>query len=133
VTPVIIVASALLLVLDIVGAFARQPLGFPYSPLGVLSLVIYFAVGLVGAWRTRFVVGVAAAAMVGLLDSALGPLVAWLIGPGPVGQTIEEPGIYAYGVTVVTLTAAAAGLIGATAGAWLERRRGLRGSGVLPH
>jgi hypothetical protein len=132
VTPIILAASVTLVVLDIVGALAGRPLGFPYSSLGVVSLLIYLAVGLVGAWRANFTVGVVAAAIVGLLDGTLGPLLAWLIGPGPVGQTFTEPRIFAYGITVVTATAAAAGLIGSLAGTWLERRRGLRSSGVVP-
>jgi hypothetical protein len=127
VAPIILAASATLVVLDIVGAFAGKPLGFPYSSLGVLSLLIYLAVGLLGAWRANFTVGVVAAATVGFLDGTLGPLLAWLIGPGPVGQTITEPRIFAYGITVITATATAAGLIGSLAGSWLERRRGLRG------
>jgi hypothetical protein len=132
-TPVIIAAAALLLVLDIIGALARQPLGFPYSSLGAVSLLIYFTVGLMGAWRADFRLGVVAAVIVGFLDATLGPLVAWMIGPGPVGQTIAEPGIFAYGITVVTLTATGTGLVGAFAGSWLERRLGIRGSRVVPH
>jgi hypothetical protein len=132
VTPIILAASVTLVVLDMVGALAGRPLGFPYSSLGVVSLLIYLAVGLVGAWRASFTVGVVAAAIVGFLDGTVGPLLAWLIGPGPVGQTITEPRIFAYGITVVTATAAAAGLIGSLAGTWLERRRGLRSSGVVP-
>jgi hypothetical protein len=133
VTPIVLAASVFLVVLDIVGALAGQPLGFPYSPLSVVSLLVYFSVGLFLAWRAGFAVGLVAAAAVGFLDGTLGPLVAWLIGPGPMGQTIAEPRIFAYGITVVTATAAAAGLIGALAGRWLERRRGVRSSGVVPH
>jgi hypothetical protein len=133
VTPVIIAAAALLLPLDIVGALAGQPLGFPYTTLGAVSLLTYFTVGVMGAWRAQFGLGVIAAVIVGFLDATLGPLAAWMIGPGPVGQTIPEPRIFAYGITVVTLIAAGAGLIGAFAGSWLERRRGLRGSRVVPH
>jgi hypothetical protein len=132
VTPVVLAASVALVVLDIVGALAGRPLGFPYSSLGVVSLLIYLAVGLLGAWRANFTVGVVAAAVVGFLDATLGPLMAWLIGPGPVGQTVTEPRIFAYSITVVTATAAAAGLIGSLTGTWLERRRGLRSSGVMP-
>ena len=106
VTPVILAASALLLVLDIVGALVRHPLGFPYFPLGIVCLLTYFTVGLVAAWQEGVSVGVAAAAIVGFLDSTLGPLAAWFIGQGSLNQTIEEPGIFAYGITVVTLTAA---------------------------
>ena len=133
VTPIVLVASAFLLVLDIVGALAGQPLGFPYSPLSVLSLLTYLSVGLLAGWRAGFTAGLVAAAAVGFLDGTMGPMVAWLIGPGPVGQTIAEPRIFAYGITVVTATAAAAGLIGALAGRWLERRRGIRNSRVVPH
>jgi hypothetical protein len=129
--PVIVAAAVLLLLLDIIGALALQPLGFPYSSLGAVSLVTYFTVGLLGAWRAHFRFGVMAAVIVGFLDGTLGPLAAWLIGWGPVGQTITEPGIFAYGITVVTLTAGGAGLIGALAGSWLERRRGFRGSRVV--
>ena len=53
VTPVILAAAGLLVVLDIVGALAEQPLGFPYPPLGVVSLMVYASVGLIGAWRGR--------------------------------------------------------------------------------
>jgi len=133
VTPVVLAASALLVVLDIVGALVRHPLGFPYFPLGVVCLSTYFTVGLLSAGRAGMRVGVGAAAIVGFLDSTLGPLAAWFVGPGPVTQTIEEPRIFAYGITVVTLTAAATGFLGAGIGLWIERRRGLRGSRVLPH
>ena len=133
VTPVILVASALLVVLDIVGALVRHPLGFPYFPLGVVCLLTYFAVGFIAAGRAGLAVGVVAGAIVGFLDGSLGPLAAWFVGAGPVSQTIEEPGIFAYGITVVTLTGAAMGLLGAGIGIWLERRRGLRGSGMIPH
>jgi hypothetical protein len=106
--------------------------GFPYSSLGVVSLLVYLAVGLLGAWRANFTIGVVAAAIVGFLDGTLGPLMAWLIGAGPLGQTITEPRIFAYGITVVTAIAATAGLIGSVTGSWLERRRGLRSSRVVP-
>jgi hypothetical protein len=131
VTPVVLAAVGLLLVLDIVGALADNPLGFPYSPLSAVSLLTYLGVGLLGALRGGFLTGVAAAAAVGLLDGTLGPLTAWMAGSGPVGQTITEEGVFAYGIAVVTATAAAAGTMGALAGVWLERRRTLRaGSGI---
>jgi hypothetical protein len=92
----------------------------------MVSILIYLGVGLLGAWRANFMAGFVSAAVVGFLDSTLGPLLAWLIGPGPVGQTITEPRIFAYGITVVTATAALTGLLGAAAGSWLERRRTIR-------
>jgi hypothetical protein len=118
-------------VLDGVGELAGQPLGFPYSPLGVLSLVIYLSVGAVGSWRTNFGGGLLAAAVTGLLAGTVGPLAAWLIGSGPVAQEITEPRIFAYRIAVVTAVAAAAGLVGAVGGSWLERRRAVRRSGVV--
>ena len=124
--PIILAASAILVMLDVVGALARKPLGFPYASLGMVSILIYLGVGLLGAWRANFMAGFVSAAVVGFLDSTLGPLLAWLIGPGPVGQTITEPRIFAYGITVVTATAALTGLLGAAAGSWLERRRTIR-------
>ena len=133
VTPVIVAAAGLLLLLDIIGALARQPLGFPYSPVGVICILTYLTVGFFGAWRAGFLNGVVAALIVGFLDATLGPLAAWLIGPGPIGQTIQEPGVFAYGITVVTAIAGAAGVIGAFAGSRVERRRGLRNTGALPH
>jgi hypothetical protein len=48
------------------------------------------------------------------------------VGPGPVDQTVAEPGIFAYQIAVVTGTAAVLGLIGALASNWLERRRIIR-------
>ena len=125
VTPVIL-AAAFLLALDIVGAVAERPLGFPYPTLSVVSFLVYLAVGLLAAWRANFAVGGVSAAIVGFLDATLGPLVAWLIGQGPLGQTVTEPRVFAYGITVVTAIAAAAGLVGAAMGSWLERRRGSR-------
>jgi hypothetical protein len=127
VIPTILAATGLLIALDAVGALAERPLGFPYPPLSVVSFLVYLSVGVLGAWRGTFVTGVAAAALVGFLDATVGPLLAWLIGPGPLGQTIAESGIFAYSVTVTTVIAAAAGSIGAAAGSWLERRRGIRG------
>ena len=131
-TPVILAAVALLVALDAVGELAGQPLGFPYPPLGAVSLLIYFSVGALCSWRTGFSGGLFAATIVGLLAGTVGPLVAWLIGSGPVAQEVTEPRIFAYRITVVTAIAAASGLIGAAAASWLERRRTLRGSGVVP-
>lgn len=132
ITPVILAAVALLIALDAAGELTGQPLGFPYPPLGVVSLLIYLCVGAVCSWRTSFAGGVLAAAVVGVLAGTVGPLVAWLIGSGPVAGEVSEPRIFAYRIAVVTATAAAAGLIGAAAGSWLERRRGLRGSRFVP-
>jgi len=128
VIPVILGAAALLVALDIVGALTGRPLGFPYSRLGAVSLFVYLSVGVLGSLRAGVAVAMIAAASVGFLDGTLGPLAAWLVGPGPVGQSFSESRVFAYGITVVTATAAAAGLIGALAGTWLERRRGLRTS-----
>ena len=133
VTPVVLAAAALLVGVDVVGALAGKPLGFPYSPLGVVSLLVYILVGFIGAWRSSLPAGVVAAAIVGFLDATVGPLAAWLAGPGSLGQAITEPRIFAYAVAVGTGTAAVAGLVGAATGSWLERRRSLRGSGVVSH
>jgi hypothetical protein len=124
-TPVILAAVAVLVALDAVGELAGEPFGFPYPPFGVLSVLIYFSVGAVCSWRNGWAGGLLAATTVGLLAGTVGPLVAWLIGSGPVQQDVAEPRIFAYRVAVVTATAAAAGLLGAIAGSWLERRRGL--------
>jgi hypothetical protein len=132
ITPVILAAVALLVALDAVGELAGQPLAFPYPPLGVVSLLIYFTVGAVCSWRTGFGGGLLAATVVGLLSGTIGPLAAWLMGSGPVAQEVTEPRIFAYRISVVTAIAAASGLIGAAAASWLERRRTLRGSGVVP-
>jgi hypothetical protein len=133
VTPIVLAAAALLVLLDVIGELAGKPLGFPYSPLGMVSILIYLGVGALGAWRTNFERGLLAAALVGLLSGTFGPLVAWLMGAGPIAQETTEPRIFAYRIAVVTATAAAAGLLGAAAGSWLERRRGLRGSSrVVP-
>ena len=131
-TPIILAAVALLVALDAAGELTGQPLGFPYLPLGVVSLLIYFSVGAICSWRTGFGGGLLAATVVGLLAGTVGPLVAWLIGSGPVAQEITEPRIFAYRVAVVTVTAAVSGLIGAAAASWFERRRTLRSSGVFP-
>ena len=131
VTPVVLAAAGLLVALDIVGALAQRPLGFPYPSLGVLSLLVYLSVGLYGSWRAGFTAGVLGAAAVGLLDGTLGPLTAWMVGPGPVGQTVTEPGVFAYGAAVVTATAAGTGALGALAGSWLERRRAYRSSSIV--
>ena len=131
ITPVILAAAGLLVALDIVGALANRPLGFPYPSLGVVSLLVYASVGLYGSWRGSFAVGLLGAAAVGLLDGTLGPLAAWLVGPGPVGQTVTEPRVFAYGIAVVTATAAATGGVGALAGSWLERRRAFRSSSTV--
>jgi hypothetical protein len=129
VTPILL-AAAFLLLLDIVGALTERPLGFPYPALSVVSFLVYLVVGLLTAWRANFTAGVLSAATVGFIDATLGPLFAWLIGHGPLGQTVTEPRVFAYGITVVTAIAAAAGLVGAAMGIWLERRRGFRG--VVP-
>ena len=127
VLPILLVGAAVLVLMDVVGALTGRPLGFPYPRLGVVSLLVYFGVGAIGAWRGSFSDGLAAAILVGLLDGTLGPLAAWIVGPGPVDQAVAEPGIFAYQIAVMTGTAAAVGLIGAVAGSWLERRRVIRG------
>jgi hypothetical protein len=128
--PILLAGAAVLVLMDVVGALTGRPLGFPYPRLGVVSLLIYFAVGALAAWRGSFADGVAAGIVLGLLDATLGPVAAWLVGPGPVDQTVAEPGIFAYQIAVVTGTAAGMALIGALAGSWLERRRMIRG--VVP-
>lgn len=133
VTPVVLAAAALLIAVDVVGALAGKPLGFPYSPLRVVSLLVYVLVGFVGAWRASLAAGVVAATCVGFLDATVGPLAAWVAGPGSLGQAVTEPRIFAYAITVGTGTAALAGLVGAAVGSWLERRRSIRGSGVVSH
>jgi uncharacterized membrane-anchored protein len=128
VTPVILAAAGLLVLVDIIGALAGQPLGFPYSPLGAVSVLVYLAVGVLGCLRGSLGIGIVAAALVGFVDGTLGPLAAWLVGPGPVGQTVTEPRVFAYGIAVVTGTAIAAGVLGALVASWRERRRGIRTS-----
>jgi hypothetical protein len=130
VLPILLVGAAVLVLMDVVGALTGRPLGFPYPRLGVISLLVYFGVGAIGAWRGSFNDGLAAAILVGLLDGTLGPLAAWIVGSGPVDQAVAEPGIFAYQIAVLTGTAAAVGLIGALAGSWVERRRVIRG--VVP-
>jgi hypothetical protein len=127
VLPILLVGAAVLVLMDVVGALTGRPLGFPYPRLGVVSLLVYFGVGALGAWRGSFSDGLATAILVGLLDGTLGPLAAWIVGSGPVDQTVAEPGIFAYQIAVMTGTAAAVGLVGAVAGSWLERRRVIRG------
>lgn len=127
VLPILLVGAAVLVLMDVVGALTGRPLGFPYPRLGVVSLLVYFGVGALGAWRGSFSDGLATAIVVGLLDGTLGPLAAWIVGSGPVDQTVAEPGIFAYQIAVMTGTAAAVGLVGAVAGSWLERRRVIRG------
>ena len=131
VTPVILAAAGLLVLLDVVGALTGRPLGFPYSPLSTVSLLIYLSVGVVGALRVGVGAAAFAAAAVGFLDGTLGPLAAWMAGPGPVGQTITEPRVFAYGTTVVTATALVAGLVGALPAHWLDRRRNLRTASII--
>jgi hypothetical protein len=68
---------------------------------------------------------------VGFLDGTLGPLAAWMAGSGPMGQTITEPRVFAYGTAVVTGTALVAGLVGALPAHWLDRRRNLRTASII--
>jgi hypothetical protein len=124
--PVVLSAAGLLVLLEIIGALASRPLGFPYPPLGAVSLLIYATVGLLGALRAGVVPGALGAGLVGLLDGSLGPLGAWLVGPGPLSVTIDEPRVFAYRIAVVTATALAAGVVGALGGGWVERRRAFR-------
>ena len=126
VLPIVLVGVALLVLMDVIGALTGRPLGFPYPRLGVVSLLIYFGVGALGSRRGSFSDGLASAIIVGLLDGTVGPLAAWMVGPGPMDQTITEPGIFAYQIAIVTGTAAALGLLGAAVGTWFERRRVLR-------
>ncbi len=129
--PVVLSAAGLLVLLEIIGALASRPLGFPYPTLGAVSILIYATVGLLGSLRAGFIPGVLGAGLAGLLDGSLGPLGAWLVGPGPLSLTIVEPRVFAYRIAVVTATALAAGVAGALAGAWVERRRAFRsGPGV---
>jgi hypothetical protein len=125
--PIILVGVAVLVLMDVIGALTGRPLGFPYPQLGAVSLLIYFGVGALVSWRGTFSDGLAAAIIVGLIDGTVGPLAAWMVGPGPMDQTVTEPGIFAYQIAIVTGTAAGLGLLGAAAGTWLERRRVLRG------
>jgi hypothetical protein len=128
VAPIILTGAGSLVALDIIGALAGRPLGFPYSSLGGVSVLLYLLVGVFGSIRAGAGAGILAATAVGFLDATLGPLAAWMVGPGPVAQTVTEPRVFAYGIAVVTVSALAAGLVGALAAVWVERRRALRTS-----
>jgi hypothetical protein len=89
--PVVLSAAGLLVLLEIIGALASRPLGYPYPTLGAVSILIYATVGLLGSLRAGFLPGVLGAGLAGLLDGSLGPLGAWLVGPGPLSVTIDAP------------------------------------------
>lgn len=123
----VLVALALLLALAAAGAADSRPVGFPYSRLAAVWFAVYAATGAVAARRAGFGAGLLAAFLVGLLDAILNPVVAWMVGSGPVEAVYSQPRLYAYRVVVVTATALGVGLLSAWAGAGLRHRQDASG------
>jgi hypothetical protein len=119
---IVLAGTGTVVALDAAGTLAAGPLGFPYPPLAVVSLLIYLAVGAAGAWYGGLATGTAAGLAVGFLDATLGPLVAWVIGPGPVGTSELRLAVFSYGIAVTAATAGLIGLVGAAVVRRLERR-----------
>ena len=116
----ILYGAAVVLAVSLVGSAASQTLGFDYSVLAPVSVVVYVAVGVYVGLRARVSEAAIAGAAVGLIDATLGWGISWLIGPGrpQAGEAITLLGWFNTTFFVALLSAA-----GAALGAWLVHRR----------
>ncbi len=78
----VLLFSLVVLVLDTLGALAAQRLGFRYTELATVSLLIYFTVGWTLYPNHSIALAAVAGMVVGLVDSTLGWAISWKIGPG---------------------------------------------------
>ncbi len=121
--PVVFALVSLLLALGVAGAIDGQPPGYPYARLAVVSFAAYAVAGFAGASRAGFAGGLIAALTVGAIDAALTPLLAWLIGPGPLALGLADARVYLFRIVSVTATALGIGALGAVAAVVFGRRR----------
>jgi predicted Zn-dependent protease len=111
---VVLTGAVLVLAFDTIGAAASRFIGLPYGILWTGSFIIYLAVTYRAALRAGLLAGMAAGALLGLVDSTLGWLIAWALGPGRSAEPMSTAAVAAAIMLVVAL-GAAWGLLGAIA------------------
>jgi hypothetical protein len=119
--------GAAVLALSLIGSLASQTLGFEYSLLAPVSLIVYVAIGAYVGLGARVSQAAIVGAVVGLIDATLGWAISWVIGPGrpEVGEAITFLGWFNTALFVGLLSAA-----GAALGAWIAHRRRRRRTAV---
>ncbi|QIN78592.1 hypothetical protein GBA65_08735 [Rubrobacter marinus] len=105
-------ASLFVVAFDALGSLAARRLGFPYAVLTVVSLLVYGTTGALAADQSGVTMGTLAAGIVGLVDSTLGWAVSRKLGAGRLPNEAPRPGVSAGTVLLVSLLAAAIGLVG---------------------
>jgi hypothetical protein len=111
--------AAAVLALAATGSLASRALGFDYTMLTPISLLIFLAIGAYVGAAERVSRAAMVGAAVGLIDATFGWGIAWAIGPGrpEAGERISLLGLFNTAFFVCLLAAAAAAV-----GAWLARR-----------
>jgi len=119
---VVLVSSLIVIAFDSLGAVAARHWGFPYTRLGIGSLIIYGVAGYMAARASTIRGGVLAAAFVGLVDATIGWIVSSIIGPGRLQY--EDGSLINIAIVVFVVVYLAAG-VGFIAGFVGHLRQGL--------
>lgn len=113
---VVAIGCLAVLLFDTLGATASRSLGFQYARLAPGSYALYVATSVVAAHVGPAWAGVAAGAILALVDATVGWPISWWIGPGrpPAGIALSRARLVRI-VAGLTLTGAGFGLFGAIA------------------
>jgi hypothetical protein len=105
---VVLGSSLVVIAFDGLGALAARQWEFPYTRLGIGSLIIYGVAGYLAAHASTIRGGVLAAASVGLVDATVGWTVSSLIGPGRLRS--ENGSLINIGIVILFVVCLAAGV-----------------------
>jgi hypothetical protein len=103
---VFILAALAILVLDTAGSFASREMGFSYSALIPVSLLIQATAGFFAARAANLKTAVAVGSGVAAIEATLGWAISWAIGPG------RPPGGHP-GIAMLTVAALIVVIMGA--------------------
>ncbi len=108
---VTLVGAIAVLVFDTGGALLAENIGFDYTSLSIGSSIIYIFFGFLGGRKSGWHYGLFVGAVLGLVDSTLGWMISWTIGPGKPSEEMSTV-LIVFTIVFVTLTAAFHGVIG---------------------
>jgi hypothetical protein len=120
---IFIAGAVAILMFDTAGAVAALTLGFPYALLSPGSFLIQIVVGFLATRASSLKVGVALATGVAAIESTIGWLISWAIGPGRPPAEFHTVGWITASVIIVTITGSLCGLLGGGLARLFARRQ----------
>jgi len=106
-----LIGAIVIFLFDAVSAFISRSTGLAYAWFSIGSFLIQAGFGFLVGTRTKWFFGALMGAVLGLVESTLGWVISWNIGPGK--PEIEmNPVLIAVTIVFVIITAAIVGLFG---------------------